>query len=152
MWVLFTFLLSSTTQVTWQEPGMRGSIWKGLFAHLLTLLLPSLTPLPSLSSPHSAPPSLHVFMANLYHSSLLSFCLCCFSSSLTLPPSLSGSLCLYSLNSPPHTLNKLYSILYPSYDWYLCERVVAAWAHRGTPSTSTRHTSGSLFLFLWNTQ
>lgn len=48
-------------------------------------------------------------------------------------PFTSAFLCLYSLNSPLHGLNKLYSILYRPVACPSGGRDVSAWAHRGTP-------------------
>jgi hypothetical protein len=51
---------------------------------------------------------------------------------------LSAFLCLYyPLNSPPHALNKLYSILYHTVAGPSGGRYTSAWAHRGTPSPHT---------------
>jgi hypothetical protein len=66
---------------------------------------------------------------------------------------LSAFLCLYyPLNSPPHALNKLYSILYHCVSCPSRGRDASAWAHGGTPSrtsdcTSTKHIP-SLLIFL----
>jgi hypothetical protein len=79
-----------------------------LFSSLLfsSLLFSS----PLLSSPLLSSPFLlssPLLSSPLLSSPLFSVCLSIF-------------LCLYSLlNSPSYILNKLYSTLYPSYDWYL---------------------------------
>jgi hypothetical protein len=54
--------------------------------------------------------------------------------STTLSLSLSAFLCLYCpLNSPPHALNKLYSILYHHVANPSGGRDASVWASRGTP-------------------
>ena len=51
---------------------------------------------------------------------------------------LSAFLCLYyPLNSPPHALNKLYSILYHQVAGLSGGRAASAWACGGTPSPHT---------------
>ena len=75
----------------------------------LTFLLPL--------SPHSLLPSLYVVMAGLYFSTFSLY---------------------YPLNSPPHDLNKLYSILYCPVAGPSGGRDALAWARRGT---SFPHTS-----------
>ena len=76
--------------VTWKQPDRLAHYKRGCLPPPPSLTLLPLTFLLPLS-PHSLLPSLYVVMAGLYFSTFSLY---------------------YPLNSPPHALNKLYSILY----------------------------------------
>ena len=66
----------------------------------------------------------------------------------------SAFFCLcYSLNSPPHALNKLYSILYRCVSGPSGGRDASAWAYQGTPfpHTPSEHILTALFLYMITT-
>jgi hypothetical protein len=105
MWSLLAFLLGSTPQLPGNSQVCLIHYKRGCVPSPHSLPLFPFCPF-SLPPP---PPSLFTFSWSA--STPLSACL-----SVTL----SLLFCLYSLfNFPPHALNKLYSILYPSYGWYL---------------------------------
>jgi len=101
---VLVFLLGSAPQLP-HNSQVCLTQYKRFCLPLLTLLLsyspslPLLSPFSSLLSPPVRPALTPLLL---------------FSLSLSL-----SLLCLYSPNSPPHALNKLYSILYPSFGWYL---------------------------------
>lgn len=110
---LLAFCLSSTPQL----PGCPYK--RGCLEPLLALLLLFCSCLPA---PTLIPfPNPHVLMAGLYSST----------------PLLLSLLLYYPLNSPPHALNKLYSILYSHVAGLSGGRDASAWAHRGTPFLQT---------------
>ena len=130
--------------VTWQQPDRSDPLYKGLLVPsslscsslVLLFFLCFFSPF----SPHSLPLSLHVLMASLYSSTSLSF---------------SAFLCLYyPLNSLPHALNKLYSILYHCVAGPSGGKDASAWACRGTPCPHTsphlQEHNPSLFFYKHN--